>query len=96
VRKLMLGYACAAAGRQEEARGILWELDSKLASDDRWAFLSALLFTALSEKDRAFEQLERAYQLRDPGLMFLKVAPWCEALQSDPRYDALTEKLGLG
>jgi hypothetical protein len=52
VRKLMLGYACAAAGKQEEARGILWELDSKLASDDRWAFLLALLFTALGEKDR--------------------------------------------
>jgi hypothetical protein len=63
---------------------------------DRWAFLSALLFTALGEKDRAFEQLERAYQLRDPGLMFLKVAPWCEPLQSDPRYSALAEKLGLG
>jgi serine/threonine-protein kinase len=96
VRKLMLGYACAAAGKLKEARGILWELDSKLASEDRWAFLSAILFAALGEKDRAFAQLERAYQLRDPGLMFLKVAPWSEPLQSDPRYGALAKKLGLG
>ncbi len=47
-------------------------------------------------KDRAFQQLERAYQLREPGLMFLKVAPWLDPLRSDPRYGALVEKLGLG
>jgi hypothetical protein len=60
------------------------------------ALLSAMLFTALGEKDRAFEQLERAYQQREPGLLFLKVAPWVDPLRSDPRYAALAEKVGLG
>jgi hypothetical protein len=60
------------------------------------ALLSAILFAALDAKDRAFEQLERAYQVREPGLLFLKVAPWADALRSDPRYGALVEKLGLG
>jgi hypothetical protein len=96
VKKLMLGYACAASGDKEEANGILWELESKLAAEDRLALLSALLFTALDIKDRAFQQLHRAYEIREPGLLFLKVAPWLDPLRSDPRYGALVEKLGLG
>ena len=96
VKKLMLGYACAASGDTEEANGILWELEAKLAEEDRLALLSALLFTALDIKDRAFQQLHRAYETREPGLLFLKVAPWLDPLRSDPRYGTLVEKLGLG
>jgi len=96
VKKLMLAYACAAAGEKEEANGILWEIEAKLASEDRLALLSALVFTALDIKDRAFQQLHRAYEIREPGLLFLKVAPWLDPLRSDPRYGALVEKLGLG
>jgi serine/threonine protein kinase/Tfp pilus assembly protein PilF len=96
VKKLMLGYVCAAAGNREEATGILWELEPKLAAEGRLALLSALLFIALDMKDRAFQQPHRAYELREPGLLFLKVAPWMDPLRSDPRYGALVEKLGLG
>jgi len=96
MKKLMLAYACAAAGNREEAGGILWELEPKLATDDRLALLSALVFTAMDTKDRAFEQLERAYQIREPGLLFLRVAPWADPLRSDRRYTTLLEKLGLG
>ena len=96
VKKLTLAFACASAGNKEEATGILWELEPKLAEDNRLALMSAMLFTALGEKDRAFEQLERAYQQREPGLLFIKVAPWLDPLRSDPRYGALVEKVGLG
>ena len=96
VKKLMLAYACAAAGNKDEANGLLWELEPKVAGENRLALLSALLFTALDMKDRAFQQLHRAYELREPGLLFLKVAPWLDPLRSDPRYGALVEQLGLG
>ncbi len=96
VKKLMLAYACAAAGRKEEANGLLWEVEAKLAGDNRLALLSALLFTALDLKDRAFQELHRAFEAREPGLLFLKVAPWLDPLRTDPRYGALVEKLGLG
>jgi serine/threonine-protein kinase len=96
LKRLMLGYAQAAAGNKEEANGILWELEPKLASQDRLAFLATFLFTALDMKDRAFERLERAFQLREPGILFLRVAPWLDPLRADPRYGALVEKLGLG
>jgi serine/threonine protein kinase len=96
IKKLTLAYACAVSGNAEEANGILWELEPKLAAENRLALLSALLFTALDAKDRAFEQLERAYQIREPGLLFLKVAPWADPLRSDLRYGAFVEKLGIG
>ena len=55
-----------------------------------------MLFTELGEKDRAFAQLQRAYEFREPGMLFLKVAPWAEPLRPDPRYGGLLERLGLG
>jgi serine/threonine-protein kinase len=96
IKKLSLAYACAASGNTEEANGLLWELEPKLAAESRLALLSALPFAALDAKDRAFEQLERAYQLREPGLLFLKVAPWADSLRADPRYATFVEKLGIG
>jgi eukaryotic-like serine/threonine-protein kinase len=95
MKKLMLGYACASAGRLEEAGGILWELEAKIEGENRLALLAALLFTAMDDKDRAFEQLERAFQIREPGLVFLRVAPWADPLRSDRRYLSLVERLGL-
>jgi adenylate cyclase len=95
IKKLSLAYACAAAGNKEEANGLLWELEPKLASEHRLALLSALPLAALGDRDRAFQQLERAFQMREPGLLFLKVAPWAEPLRGDPRYPALVEKLGI-
>jgi tetratricopeptide (TPR) repeat protein len=97
VKKLMLGYAYAAAGRQEEARGILWELEPKLVDTDRrLALFSAILFAALDDKDRAFEQLDRAYEADEPGLVFARIAPWLDPLRGDARYVGLLERLGLG
>jgi len=95
IKKLMLAYACAASGNREEAGGILWEIEAKLAGENRLALLAAILFTALDQKDQAFEQLERAYLVREPGLMFLRVAPWFESLRSDRRFAPLVERLGL-
>jgi serine/threonine-protein kinase len=96
MKKLMLAYAQASAGKKEEANGILWELEAKLAAENRLALLSSLLFAALDMKDRAFQALYKAYEIREPGLLFLKVAPWLDPLRSDSRYGSLVEKLGLG
>jgi serine/threonine protein kinase/Tfp pilus assembly protein PilF len=96
IKKLMLAYAQAAAGDRDDATGLLWELEPKLLGDNRLALMSVLVLTLLDMKDRAFEQLERAFQQREPGLLFLKVAPWADPLRSDPRYAALLNKLGLG
>jgi serine/threonine-protein kinase len=96
VKKLMLAYVNAAAGNREEASGLMWELEAKLESESRLALMAAMVYAAMGEKDRAFERLQLAFQIREPGLLFLKVSPWAEPLRSDPRYGALLERLGLG
>jgi serine/threonine-protein kinase len=96
VKKLMLAYVNAAAGNRDEATGLLWEMEAKLESESRLALMAAMVHAALGEKDRAFERLQLAFQIREPGLLFLKVSPWAEPLRSDPRYGALLERLGLG
>ena len=87
-----LGPIIMRADLRREAKA----LEAKLAGDNRLSLLSALLFTALDLKDRAFQELHRAFEEREPGLLFLKVAPWLDPLRTDPRYGALVEKLGLG
>ena len=39
------------------------------------AYSMALVHAGLGEKDEAFEWLERAYEVRDQGVVFLKVDP---------------------
>ena len=96
VKKLMLAYACAAAGQREEANGLLWELEPKLASEDRLALLSAFCSRRWTSRTGRSSSCTGRIELREPGLLFLKVAPWLDPLRSDPRYGALVEKLGLG
>jgi tetratricopeptide (TPR) repeat protein len=43
----------------------------------------------------AFEWLERAYTLRDPGLLELKGSPMLRRLHGDPRWQALLKKMRL-
>jgi hypothetical protein len=55
----------------------------------------AIVYGELGELDRAFEYLERAYE-EDPGsLTYINSDPTATALQADPRFADLLERLGL-
>ena len=56
---------------------------------------SWLMYAALGEKDRAFEQLEKTYQKRSGALVIIKANPWFGDLQSDERFTQLLNKMGL-
>jgi TolB-like protein/DNA-binding winged helix-turn-helix (wHTH) protein len=51
---------------------------------------------ALGEKDRAFAWLEKSFQEREGGLMYLNVDDRFAALRSDPRFQNLVHLIGLG
>ena len=42
----------------------------------------------------AFAWLEKAYELRDPQLTYLKVGPKFTPLRSDPRFQGLLRRMG--
>ena len=57
--------------------------------------LVASMYARVGDKDKAFEFLQRAFDLRDMSLMFIKVDPIWTSLHSDPRFAALLQRLRL-
>ena len=57
--------------------------------------LIALIYTALGQRDEAFDWLERAYAERDEDLCLLKVDPRFDSLRPDPKFTSLLERVGL-
>jgi hypothetical protein len=53
------------------------------------------IYMGLGERERVFEELERAYQRRDPDLPYMNSDPILEPLRSDPRFSEMLKKIGL-
>ncbi len=91
----IIGYVYASAGRRDEARKVLGQLEELSKRKYVPPFFVAIIYVGLGEKDRAFEWLEKAYQERNPNLVNLKVQPKFDAIRSDPRYADLLRRVGL-
>jgi DNA-binding winged helix-turn-helix (wHTH) protein/TolB-like protein/Flp pilus assembly protein TadD len=90
-----LGYIYALAGRGDEARKVLGQLEELSKRKYVPAFFIATIHIGLGNKDQAFEWLEKAYQERNPNLVNLKVHPIFDPIRSDPRFANLLRKVGL-
>ncbi|MGE5285872.1 MAG: TPR end-of-group domain-containing protein, partial [Micromonosporaceae bacterium] len=55
----------------------------------------AMGYAALGDGDRAFACLERAYQARSAGLIYLHLDPAYAPLRDDPRFADLVRRIGL-
>ena len=84
-----LGNLYARAGRVREARKCLREIRQRVNDDGVGAYSMALVHAGLGEKDEAFEWLERAYEVRDQGVVFLKVDPPLTPALGPPLQDLL-------
>ena len=93
-RKSALGLTYALAGRQDEARLVLAELE---ADPKPWDTLYiAQIYAVLGEKDKAFQWLEAAY-----GPPHHPYVPWFrhfsafKPLHNDPRFADLLRRMNL-
>jgi len=59
------------------------------------AYVFALIYSGLDNKDQAFQWLEKSYQAREASLCFLKIDPQMKTLRSDPRFSDLVHRIGL-
>ena len=91
----MIVRALAALDRREEAEEIMTRLESESRQQYVRAEYLAMGYTALGDFDRAFTALERAYQARSGGLIYLHLDPGYDALRGDPRYADLVKRIGL-
>jgi tetratricopeptide (TPR) repeat protein len=90
-----LGLAYGSAGMKDEALKILERLDG-LPKDRYVAPIGrAMVWAGLGEKNRALENLEKAYEGKESSLAFLKVWPIFDSLRSEPRFKDLLKKMNL-
>jgi serine/threonine-protein kinase len=90
-----LSAALAEAGELDEARALADELRDPARAPVLSPVAIAIALGGLGDLDGAFEWLDRAVGEGDPQLTDLRWRPRLVALGSDPRYDALLERVGL-
>jgi serine/threonine-protein kinase len=91
----LLAQSHALAGREDEARAVYAQLEEQAKRAPIFPDYRALVHTSLGETDEAFGWLEKALEERCWVLVFLAVDPAYGSLRSDPRFAALTERIGL-
>jgi tetratricopeptide (TPR) repeat protein len=92
-----LGHAYAVSGKRSEARKVLEELHQLREQRYVSAYWIAVVYAGLGENDQAWEWFERAYEERASFLSHdFKTDPRLDGLRSDPRYQDLQKRMGLG
>jgi TolB-like protein/Tfp pilus assembly protein PilF len=90
----LLGQAYARAGQREEAQKILARLSEEPRSRYVHAYSFALMYLAFGDKDRAIDEMGRAYRERAGADVFMiKVDPMLDDLRSNPRFEALAQRV---
>jgi serine/threonine-protein kinase len=87
--------ALAALGRRDEAEAIMARLDEESRQQYVRSEILAMGYAALGDRDKAFAALERAFQARSAGLIYLHLDPGYEPLRGDPRFAELVGRIGL-
>jgi len=92
-----LAAAYAKNGQEDKALELLNELkerrEQSLAGSP--SFFIAVIYSALDEKELAFEWLERAYEDHDMEMVWLKAEPQLYPLKGDPRFQDLARRVGF-
>jgi tetratricopeptide (TPR) repeat protein len=90
----LLGQAYARAGQRDEAQKILAVLNEQAKSRYVHAYSFALMYLALGDKERAIDEMERAYRDRAGyDIADIKVNPMLDDLRGNSRFEELVKKV---
>ena len=82
-----------AAGRDAESADALAALTEKFSALGPYQI--AEVHAVRGDTDGALDWLDRAYELRDPGLVEIKGDPFLRSIEGEPRYREMLRKLQL-
>jgi len=91
----LLGHVYAVTGKRGEAQKIIGELNEQSKRMYVDPYFLAQIHTALGDRDKAFQELEKAYEEHSSWLVWLKVEPKFDSLRSDSRFTNLIQRIGL-
>jgi len=87
--------ALAGLNRRDEAEEIMARLEEEGRQHYVRSEILGMGYAALGNFDQAIASLERAYQTRSAGLIYLHLDAGYKPLRSDPRYTELVQRIGL-
>jgi tetratricopeptide (TPR) repeat protein len=90
-----LAYAYARSGNKAEAEKILSQMSATAKSQYVSPYYFAIVYAGLGDNETALNWLEKAFEDRSNGLVFLQVEPELDGLRSNPRFAALQKKLNF-
>ena len=90
-----LGHAYGVAGRSEDAEEVLTQLQEQSKKHYVSPYYVAMVYAGRGENEKAMDWLEKAYQDRSNGLVFIKVDPQLDSLRSNPRFRGFLRRLSL-
>ena len=88
-----LGSTYAIAGRADEARNVLAQLDQLAKERYVTPYGIARVHAALGESEEALRWLETAYRQRAEWMVLLKVDSCFDGLRCDPRFQDLMRRM---
>ena len=92
---LVAGYALGRSGRRAEAEAIIERFKEMSKTQYVIPSFVAAVYGGIGEKDKAFEELEKAIQMKDSWFKWGKVEPLFDPLRDDPRYAELLKLMNL-
>lgn len=95
--RLYMAYIYARSGKRPEAEKIISDnMHDPVESKFTWVpMVVAMAYSALNDKDKAFQMLDKAFKDRAVNLLSIKVEPEFDNLHSDPRFADLIKRIGL-
>jgi tetratricopeptide (TPR) repeat protein len=85
----------AKMGRKSKAQNSLALLKQKMKHAYVSPYFLAILNFVLGEHDQGFKWLDKAYELHEYRLCYLKIEPVFDNIRSDSRFKALLKKINL-
>jgi tetratricopeptide (TPR) repeat protein len=90
-----IGHLFAASGCPAKALSIIDLFKAQPEAPFVAPHTLAVIYTALGDRDQAFEWLNASYENRIELLSWIKVDPRFDALHNDPRWSLFLENIGL-
>jgi len=85
----------ALSGRKAEAHVLLRKMEDIAKTTYLPPTDFARVYVALGEPDRAIEQLEKAYEVRDGDMFMLGELPYFDPLRNDPRFQEIIRRMAF-
>ena len=95
IRVLLTALVYAATERGDEARELVAPFETRALEGEPLSAALAALHHEMGDTDQALDWLQRAVDVREPGVVEFNGLGRFDDLRGDPRFDAIIEPLGL-